>query len=202
MSNGKYARQTQPRRRKRRTSKKATLLLTSLILVLTLFVGGTVSFLVASSGQVENTFTPSEVKCQVNEQSFNGTTKTNVTVQNTGDTTAYIRAAIVVTWKHNANGNGNVYSKAPVLNQDYTMALNTTDWVKESDGYYYYKYPVAKDDSTNPLIISCTYNGNAPEGYGLNVEILGSAIQSEPAKAVGEAWGVTISNGSVSAYSG
>ena len=33
------------------------------------------------------------------------------------------------------------------------------------------------------------------------IEVMAEAIQSEPAEAVGEAWGVTISSGSVTAYS-
>lgn len=188
MSNGKYARQ--PQRRRRTHKKKASLLLTSLILLLTLIVGGTVSFLVASSGQVQNTFTPSHVTCEVNEKSFNGSTKTDVTVANTGDTTAYIRAAIVVTWKNAENGN--VYSKAPALGTDYTMTLNTSDWVQKADGFYYYKHPVPSGSSTTALINSCSYVANAPVGYGLNVEILGSAIQSVPTKVVTTNWGVTL----------
>lgn len=187
MSNGKYARQ--PQRRRRTHKKKASFLLTSMILLLTLIVGGTVSFLVASSGQVKNTFTPSHVTCAVNEKSFNGSTKTDVTVANTGDTTAYIRAAIVVTWKNAENGNVN--PKTPVLDVDYTMTLNTSDWVRKADGFYYYKYPVSSGNSTRALINSCSYVANAPEGYGLNVEILGSAIQSVPTRVVTESWGVT-----------
>lgn len=189
MSNGKYARQ--PQRRRRTHKKKASLLLTSLILLLTLIVGGTVSFLVASSGQVENTFTPSKVACRVDEDAFGGSTKTNVKVTNTGDTTAYIRAAIVVTWKNARDGN--VYPKTPALGTDYNMTLNTSDWVQKADGFYYYKHPVAKDYSTGVLITSCSpVEGKTPEGYGLNVEILGSAIQSVPTNVVTSIWSVTL----------
>lgn len=193
MSNGKYARQ--PQRRRRTHKKKASLLLTSLILLLTLIVGGTVSFLVASSGQVQNTFTPSKVACRVDEDSFGGSTKTNVKVTNTGDTTAYIRAAIVVTWK---DAQGNVYPKTPTLGTDYTMTLNTSDWFQK-DGFYYYKSPVAKDNSTGVLITSCSpVEGKTPEGYGLNVEILGSAIQSVPTNVVTSIWSVTLDgNGNI-----
>ena len=34
------------------------------------------------------------------------------------------------------------------------------------------------------------------------IEVMAEAIQSKPAQAVGEAWKVTISEGSVTAYSG
>ena len=53
------------------------------------------------------------------------------------------------------------------------------------------------------LIKSCKPNdGRNPEGYALSVEILADAIQSEPAKAVKEAWGMTVQNGRITAGSG
>lgn len=191
MNNGKYARQ--PRRRRRSNRKKASFLLTSLILLLTLFIGGTTAFLIAKGNPVTNTFTPSRVASDVHE-TFKNNVKSNVTIANTGDTTAYIRAAIVVTWKDSLGGN--VYPGTPT---GYTMQLNLTDWVEGSDGFYYYKYPVEPRQETNPLIISCTPGTYEPEGYALNVEILGSAIQSVPTSVVTSNWGVTVaSDGTIS----
>ena len=58
-----------------------------------------------------------------------------------------------------------------------------------SDGYYYYKNPVAAGGETGVLISSCTaVQGKAPVGYGLNVEILCTAIQSTPTDFVTERW--------------
>lgn len=169
---------------------KATVLLTPLVLLIVLFVGTTVAFIIASDSPITNIFKSSHVSCQVNEESFDGTTKTNVTISNTGDTEAYIRAAIVVTWKDAENGN--VYGAVPEQGTDYTMALNLNDWIEGSDGYYYYKHPVAPKDEngvTSALITSCeVIQDNTPAGYGLNVEILGSAIQSVPVSVVNEKW--------------
>ena len=39
--------------------------------------------------------------------------------------------------------------------------------------------------------------GKAPEGYLLSVEILASAIQSEPSSVVAEQWGVTVTDGNI-----
>ena len=178
------------KRRRRRNRQKATVLLTSLILMLTLLIGGTVAFLIATDESAKNEFRDSTVSCQVHEESFNGTTKSGVTIKNTGDTTAYIRAAIVVTWKDAENGN--VYGKKPVARTDYTISYGT-DWFLGDDGFYYYKYPVAAESSTTNLINTCSpVDANTPAGYGLNVEILGSAIQSVPVNAVAEQWGVTV----------
>lgn len=186
MNNGKYARQ--PRRRRRSNRKKASFLLTSLILLLTLFIGGTTAFLIASGPDVTNTFTPSRVASFVDE-TFENNVKTNVKIQNTGDTTSYIRAAIVVTWQ---DANGNVYPATPQSGSDYTMVMGSSDWSLHADGFYYYKYPVEPGQKTNNLIDSCIYVANAPAGYGLNVEILGSAIQSVPTSVVTTNWGVNV----------
>ena len=191
MNNGKYARQ--PRRRRRANRKKASFLLTSLILLLTLFIGGTTAFLIAKGNPVTNTFQPSRVASDVHE-TFENNVKSNVKIANTGDTTAYIRAAIVVTWKDRLGGN--VYPGTPT---GYTMELNLTDWGKGPDGFYYYKHPVEPLQETKPLIFSCTPGTYEPEGYALNVEILGSAIQSVPTSVVTSNWGVTVaSDGTIS----
>ena len=167
--------------------KKSHILLVSILLVMTIGIGSTVAFLMDSTDAVVNLFNPSHVTSEVHEDPFNGTTKTNVTVKNTSDIEAYIRASIIVTWKDFENGA--VYGKAPVADTDYTIELNKTDWVKGYDGYYYYKAPVDAGASTNSLIYSCTANDEkTPQGYGLNVEILGSAIQSVPSYVVVDKW--------------
>ena len=186
MYQGKHVKRTKYSKR-RANKRKATVLLSSLALILALFVGVTTAFLIAKEGSVTNTFKSSHVACQVNEESFNGTTKTNVTISNTGDTEAYIRAAIVVTWKDGENGN--VYAGKPVAGEDYTISLNENDWIEGSDGYYYYKKPVAPGTSTAVLIESCrAVTEHVPAGYGLNVEILSSAIQSVPEAVVNAKW--------------
>ena len=186
MYQGKHIRRAKYSKR-RGNQRKATVLLSSLVLILTLFVGVTAAFLTARDGSVVNTFQSSQVSCAVNEKPFDGTTKTNVTISNTGDTEAYIRAAIVVTWKDKENGN--VYGAMPVLGTDYTMEMNLANWIDGGDGYYYYKKAVQPDGKTDVLITSCTaIQDKAPAGYGLNVEILSSAIQSVPVSVVNEKW--------------
>lgn len=190
MYQGKHIQHTNKSNKGRVNKRKATVLLTALILLVVLVVGTTTAFLIASDGPISNIFNPSQVSCQVNEETFDRTTKTNVTISNTGDTEAYIRAAIVVTWKEAENGN--VYGSAPIEGTDYTIELNLADWIEGSDGYYYYKHPVAPKNQngvTTALITSCSViQNNTPAGYGLNVEILGSAIQSVPVSVVNGKW--------------
>lgn len=167
--------------------KRSGILLAAVIVLLAGAVGGTWAFLVAQSEPVQNNFTYAHVRCRIDE-TFDGTTKSDVKIQNTGDIPAYIRARIVVTWK---DASGNVSSTVPVKNTDYTIAFNTTDWTQQ-DGYWYCKNAVDAKDFTPVLIKECKRTETAaPEGYYLSVEILADAIQSEPASAVTEAWKYT-----------
>lgn len=174
--------------------KRSGILLAAVIVLLAGAVGGTWAFLVAQSEPVENNFTYAHVSCRINE-TFDGTTKSDVQIQNTGDIPAYIRARIVVTWKDES---GNV-SAVPVKDTDYTMTMGT-GWTKGTGDYWYCNTAVPVDGKTPALITECkkTAEANAPEGYNLSVEILADAIQSEPASAVTEAWNVTVdANGNI-----
>lgn len=165
--------------------KRSGILLAAVIVLLAGAVGGTWAFLVAQSEPVQNNFTYAHVRCTIDE-TFDGTTKSDVKIQNTGDIPAYIRARIVVTWK---DASGSV-SAVPVKNTDYTIAFNETDWTQQGD-YWYCKTAVNPNGFTPELISECKKTGTAPDGYDLSVEILADAIQSEPASAVTEAWGNT-----------
>ena len=179
-------------------AKRSLVLVVSVLVLLLAVAGGTLAWLTAQDS-VNNTFTPAHVTCTV-EETFNGTEKTNVQIKNTSDIPAYIRAYIVVTWK---DADGNVYGKLPVANTDYTMTMGPNGWAQK-DGYWYCNTAVASGANTPVLISNCEVKDNAtiPDGYKLSVEIIAEAIQSSPAEAVGTAWGVTISEGSVTAYSG
>ena len=184
---------------KRSHAKKPLAALVALVLIIGAVVGGTLAYLAARTDAIVNTFNPAKVDITVDEN-FNGKTKENVKITNTGDTDVYIRATYVVTWK---DTDGNVYPEQPQPGVDYTISLNTEQGWFYYNGYYYYTAPVAPDASTGVLIDLCTpVAGRAPEGYTLSVDVLASAIQSVPAEAAGQAWGVSIAPGSVTAYTG
>lgn len=173
--------------------KKTILMLATMVLLLTVTVGSTIAYLVTSSGPVENKFTPAYVTSEVVEPDWHDgqTEKNNVTIKNTGKTSAYIRAAIVITWK---DKDGYTMPETPVANKDYEININTTDWMLK-DGFYYYKEAVAPDASTNNLIINCVSTGTYNDSRKLCVEVIGSAIQSEGgAVTVGADGGWTIAN--------
>ena len=172
--------------------KKVSLLLVSLVLIAAIAVGSTVAFIATSTEPITNIFNPANVTVEIDENIDNGV-KSNVKVANTGNTDAFIRAKIVVTWK---DADGNVSATKPVLGEDkdYTMTLNETDWFRGSDGFYYCKTSVAPKGSTPALITECKKVDGVtpPADYDLSVEIIASGIQSTPASAVTEAWGMTV----------
>ena len=175
-------------RKSRLRWKRSFVLLTALTVLMLGVVGATVSYLITSTDPVTNTFEYAKVSCQVNE-TFTGGVKSDVKIQNTGNIDAYIRAAVIVTWK---NASGNVYGQ-PVPTNAYTISYNNTDWIQHDDGYWYCKDEVAANGSTPVLITKCekTVKAAPPEGYDLSVEILADAVQSQPVDAVQDAWGYT-----------
>ena len=100
----------------------------------------------------------------------------NVSIKNTSNIPAYIRAAVIITWR---DANGNIYGQRPVAETDYTISFNTENWTLH-DGFYYYDSEVAAGTDTAILIHSCTVvESKAPTGYFLSVEILAEAIQAD-----------------------
>ena len=179
-----------------RSGAKRSLVLVASVLVLLLAVaGGTLAWLAAQTDGVINTFDPAHVSCAVMEN-FDGETKSNVNVKNTGDIPAYIRVRLV-TYRVNDAGQhiGGTATIPP-----FTPGTN---WVKYGE-YYYYTLPVAAGGAPAADLISSinlTGSYNDADGGKQVIEVMAEAIQSSPAKAVGESWGVTISKGSVTAYS-
>ena len=179
------------RRSARRHGGRPLALLLALILVVGAAAGGTVAWLTQTTGTANNSFEYGRVSCAINED-FTGTTKSNVTVKNTGNTPAYIRATYVVNWLDN---DGNIAASVP---EGYSYILTENPdgkWTKRDDGYFYYLTTVAPQESTLGSLLTCTAVRPENPEYRLSVEILATAIQSTPAKAVTEAWGVTPTSG-------
>ena len=186
MYHGKYKARHLQRRHKRR-SKKTGMLFLSLLLVIGMVVGGTVAWLSTKSAPITNTFLPSHVSCSVTEE-FNGTTKSNVNVTNTGDIDAFIRVKLVTYRVNDKEQHIGGTAEIP----DFKPGAG---WVKNGD-YYYYTKPVAPDEQPETsLIDSITLTGSYDDADDADggkqvIEVMAEAIQSTPAKAVTEAWGV------------
>lgn len=182
MYHGKYEARHLQRRRKRR-SKKTGMLFLSLLLVATMMVGGTLAWLSTKSAPITNTFLPSHVSCSVTEE-FNGTTKSNVNVINTGDIDAYIRVKLVSYRTNDAGQHIGGTAELPAFDLG-------EGWV-EHGGYYYYRLPVAPGGSpetnlTESMTLTDSYTD--ADGGKQAIDVMAEAIQSVPEDAVQAAWG-------------
>ena len=175
---------------------RLAMMVLSIVLLLGVAIGGTIAWLSTKTTPVTNTFTPAKVTCEV-EEKFDKTTgeKTNVNVKNTGNIDVYIRVKLV-TYRTNDTGQ-HIGGKAEL--PKFTLGK---DWV-EHGGYYYYTLPVApgQQPDTNlakKMTLKTSYRD--ADGGKQALDVMAEAIQSAPEKAVGEAWGVQIVPGRVTAY--
>ena len=201
MYKGKYERKyrktnAQPVYRKNHHKSRLTAMAIATVMLLALAIGGTVAWLSTKDAPITNTFNPSEVACQVTEK-FDGSTgvKSNVNVKNTGTINAFIRVKLVT---YRTNDQGQHIGGTASL-PAFTLG---TGWVKYGD-YYYYTKPVAPNQKpetnlTNSMTLTGTYND--ADGGKQVIEVMAEAIQSGPAQAVGQAWGVSISPNNVTDY--
>lgn len=172
--------------------KRSLVLVVSLVALLLVVAGGTLAWLTAQDS-VRNTFTPAHVSCEVTE-TFDGETKSNVNVTNTSDIAAFIRVKLV-TYRVNDAGQ-RIGGKAEI---DFTPG---TGWVKYGDFYYYTK-PVAPNATPETALIdqiTLTRSYDDADGGKQVIEVMAEAIQSQPERAVGQVWGVTITEGKVVPY--
>lgn len=174
MYTGKHSSHSAPHR-----SKKSFTLLVAIVLCVTLAVGGSIAFLTSETNPVINLFSPANVSCYVDEQ-FDGTTKTGVRIQNTGNIDAYIRAVVVVNW---VDSDGKICA-----GHAGTLPEISSSWTCGNDGFYYYTQPVAPGGYTGNLFDSTSLTA-AQDGCKMQVEVVASAIQSVPESAVKDAWG-------------
>lgn len=187
-----------------RWNRSFVVLAALLVLVLGI-VGTTLAWLTDATGDLTNTFEYAKVSCQVLEDvNSNKTQKTKVRIQNTGNTEAYIRATYVVTYRDDTESILYETLSNGTWNVDLSNKINTESWVKGEDGYWYCKTPVAPGAET-PVLFEGPINGNGTFLYDKKhaityVEILATAIQSQPVKAMGEAWGYTMNNGTLTPY--
>lgn len=176
-------------RRSGKTARKGrlTAMIVSVVLILALAIGGTIAWMSTKTDSVVNTFNPSQVTCRVEEE-FNGETKTNVNVTNTGDISAFIRVKLVSYRTNEAGQHIGGVAEAPSF--DFGAG-----WVRYGD-YYYYTKPVApKAMPETNLANSITLEGSYKDADGghQSIDVIAEAIQAGPEAAVKAAWGAGFS---------
>lgn len=176
--------------------KKLSFLTLSSSLILLLVVGVTLSYLIATTGTVRNIFKPSEVTVEVHEDFSDGVNKKNVNVKNTGTTDAYLRVKLISYRVKPVEENGKTsYQRIGGETEIPTFALGE-GWFAQ-DGFYYYTNPVAPGNLPDhnligdPGISLINYDEEFPEdpdGGRQVIEVMGEGVQSQPSRAVKEAW--------------
>ena len=166
---------------------RVTAIVMATVLLLALAIGGTVAWLSTKSAPITNTFTPSKVACEVQEE-FNGTVKSDVNVKNTGDIAAFIRVKLVTYRTNDAGQHIGGTAEIP----EFTPGAG---WEKHG-GYYYYTKPVEPNQKPeNALIdhITLIKDCSGVDGGRQAIDVMAEAIQSVPEAAVQEAWGQNFS---------
>ena len=164
---------------------RTAVLLIAVLLLITTAVGSTAAFLVTKTEPVVENFAYAQVSCQVTD---------TMGVKNTGTAQAYIRASYAVNWR---DGEGKIAAAAP-KGYSYDLEENP-QWEKGEDGYFYYPYPVDPGGEA-PSLLTCRVSCPEDPEYTLSVEVVAEAIQSNPAGAAEEAWGVTVSDGMLTVH--
>ena len=170
-------------------ARKTATLLVAIVLLLGVAVGTTVAYLIDRTNEIKNEFEYAKTGVTV-EEKFDGTTKSNVQVKNESNIPVYIRATYVVNWVDKA---GNIVTSVPD-GYSYQLTVNPDNAWKKVGDYYYYPTPVQPNGLTDGSLLTCEVTYPANPEYTLNVEILATAIQSEPKDAVEAVWPVKVND--------
>lgn len=154
--------------------------------------------------EVQSDFTPAVVTCAVHEKvngaevtgsAASGSVKSDITAENTGSTTVFLRLRLSACW---VDGTGKVTGTPSALPQ-ITLRQN---WLDAGDGLYYYALPVEPGESTavlcEPMPMGTSVSPTGAAVYQ-QITVLAEAVQALPEKAAQEAWGVTVKNERITA---
>ena len=152
-----------------------------------------------------NRFIPAEVSCAVREKLDNnevtgtaavGGQKSDIRVENTGNVKEFIRLKLV---SYYVDSNGDIAGKAASQYPNLTLK---NGWLAGADHTYFFPYPVEPGKATEilcePFTLGQTQLENGSTVYQV-IEVIAEAVQAEPISAVREAWGVTVTNNTITA---
>lgn len=169
-------------------NRKYLFSLLGIIIGLLLFskVDGAVAWMQVSEKLSNNFFSPM-VDVEIIEE-VDSNNLENFKIQNKSNTTVFIRAEAIGTLK---NSDGAIVSSMNAgsghVTEGYTISMNTgTDWVRGSDGYFYYVKPV-KIDAVTELLFKSYSVSDSTLAFELNVY-----AQAVLPENVEEAWGASL----------
>lgn len=153
--------------------------------------------------EAQSDFTPAVVTCAVHEKvngvevtgsAASGSVKSDITAENTGNTTVFLRLRLSACW---VDAKGNTTGTPSVPLPQITLRQN---WLDGGNGLYYYALPVKPGESTTVLCEPMRMGTSvSPTGAAVyqQITVLAEAVQALPEKAAQEAWGVTVDGGHI-----
>ena len=146
------------------------------------------------------TLTVNQVAVDVTDK-VDETTKSDVVTTNTGNVTAYLRAAVVAGWYYTSKSGVNTLVEPYDMTGDDTKFSKSDNWFTvDGDDYYYYRYPILPGQATAQSLFKEDYTkvvNNKFPGAHLEIAILLQGVQfdADGSKArVKSAWGETVAN--------
>lgn len=180
------------------------LLIAGAVLSIAAAVGLTLAFMFKKAEKT-NRFIPAEVSCTVREKTDGsevtgiaavGSEKSDIRVENTGNVKEFIRLRLV---SYYVDANGDIAGTAASQYPNLTLKNN---WIAGANHTYYYPYPTEPGNSTGilcePVTLGQTQLADGKTVYQV-IEVIAEAVQAEPISAVQEAWGVTVTNNTITA---
>ncbi len=177
------------------------ILIIAAALTLAAAVGVTFAFMFKKA-KSENLLVPASISCTVHEkldgtEHTDGTNiggrKNDITVENTSNTSAFVRLRVVSNW---VNADGEIMG---ISSEIPSLTLND-NWLKGSDDTYYFALPLAPGEYTEslcePFHLSQSTDRDGNVIYQ-NVELFAEAIQASPTGAAVQSWGVIINDGKI-----
>lgn len=163
-----------------------------------------VAFMLRRAEVQSDYFTPAVVTCAVHEKvngaevtgsAASGSVKSDITAENTGSTTVFLRLRLSACWVDAEGKTTGTPSALPQI----TLRQN---WLDAGDGLYYYALPVKPGESTTvlcePMRMGTSVSPTGAVVYQ-QITVLAEAVQALPEKAAQEAWDVTVKNGHITA---
>ena len=167
-------------------------------------VGLTLAFMFKKAEKT-NLFIPAEVACAVREKTDGSevtgiaavcSEKSDIRVENTGNVKEFIRLRLV---SYYVDSNGDIAGTAASQYPNLTLK---NGWIAGADHTYYFPYSVEPGEATEilcePFTLGQTQIENGNTVYQV-IEVIAEAVQAEPISAVQEAWGVTVTNNTITA---
>lgn len=175
-------------------TKNSLVLLICVTLLLACSVSGTVAYLVDASGPVDNTFKPATQGTDIKEPDWNGTTKSTVKVENTGNVTSFVRVMLVGYWCNAEDQivrpwDGDEFELNEIPNTNDSDVVANGKWVLK-DGYYYFTAALQPGETTTNLLNKPITVYKDANGNYLVLNVIHQSIQAEPTTAVQSAWEV------------